>query len=251
MAPTTVTDTLSPRSAGGGAASSLPAFDLDVDPAIIGSWHRPLRAATAPIRKRWLDVVVEGRENVPVEGPAIIASNHLSFIDSPLLMTEFERSVTFLGKAEYMAHRVTRHAFPRVGMIPVDRTGRGIAKSLGLAQRILDGGGLVGIFPEGSRSRDGNLHKGHLGAAHLALKTGAPIIPVGIIGTDAALPVGRRVPARDVRILIRVGAPIGLGEFFGQRPTAATKQALTDEVMAEIAELSGQAVVDDFLPIPT
>ena len=249
MAPTTETGTLSPRSDGGGAITTP--LDIDVDPAIIGSWHRSLRVLSAPIRKRWLDVVVYDRENVPADGPAIIAANHLSFLDSPLLMTAFDRPVTFLGKAEYMAARITRHVFPRAGMIPVDRTGRGIAKSLGLAQRMLDDGGLVGIFPEGSRSRDGNLHRGHLGAAHLALKTGAPIIPVGIIGSAQAMPVDSKIPTRGARILMRIGSPIGLGEYLGERPTAATKQALTDEVMAEIASLSGQAVVDDYLPTPT
>ncbi|MEM8705873.1 MAG: lysophospholipid acyltransferase family protein [Actinomycetota bacterium] len=251
MAPTTETGTLSPRTDGGGATSTPRPLDIDVDPAIIGSWHRPLRLLSTPVRKRWLDVEVYDRENVPAEGKAIIVANHLSFLDSPLLMTEFDRPVTFLGKAEYMADRVTGYVFPRAGMIPVDRTGRGIAKSLGLAQRILENDGLVGIFPEGSRSRDGNLHRGHLGAAHLALKTGAPIIPVGIIGSAQAMPVDSKIPSRGARILMRVGAPIGLGEYLGDRPTAATKQALTDHVMAEIAELSGQAVVDDYLPIPS
>lgn len=251
MAPTTETDTMSPRLDGGGATSSTRPYDIDIDPAIVGSWHRPLRIMSAPIRNQWLDLTVYGRENVPVDGPAIIAANHLSFIDSPLLMTAFDRPVTFLGKAEYMAHRVTRYVFPRAGMIPVDRTGRGIAKTLGLAQEILENGGLMGIFPEGSRSRDGNLHRGHHGAAHLALKTGAPIIPVGIIGSSFAMPVGRKVPVRNGRIIMRVGSPIGLGEYLGQRPTGAAKQVLTDEVMAEIAALSGQSVVDDYLPIPS
>ena len=136
-------------------------------------------------------------------------------------------------------------------MIPVDRTGRGVAWSLQVAQRLLEAGELVGIFPEGSRSRDGHLHRGHLGAAHLALRTGAPIIPVGIIGSAAAMPVGRRLPVHNGRIIIRVGSPIGLGPHLGRARNAATKQALTDEVMSEIALLSGQAVVDDFLTIPT
>ena len=83
------------------------------------------------------------------------------------------------------------------------------------------------------------------------MRTGAPIIPVGIIGSNHAMPVGHKIPVRNSRVLFRVGAPIGLGEYLGQRPTGATKQALTDEVMAEIAALSGQSVVDDYLPIPS
>ncbi|MEO0495146.1 MAG: lysophospholipid acyltransferase family protein [Actinomycetota bacterium] len=251
MAPTTETGTLSPRTDGGGATTSPRPYDIEIDPAIVGSWHTPLKVLSAPIRKRWLDISVYDRDNVPAEGPAIIAANHLSFIDSPLLMTAFDRPVTFLGKAEYMAHRVTRYMFPRAGMIPVDRTGRGIAKTLGLAQEILENGGLMGIFPEGSRSRDGNLHRGHHGAAHLALKTGAPIIPVGIVGSNHAMPVDSKFPVRNGRILMRIGAPIGLGPYLSEPCTAATKQALTDEVMREIAELSGQAAVEDFLPIPS
>ena len=166
-------------------------------------------------------------------------------------MPELGRPVTFLGKAEYLRGRTTRTVFPRVGMIPVDRTGRGVSWSLRVAQDRLEEGDLIGIFPEGSRSRDGHLHRGHIGATHLALKTGAPIIPVGIIGSDKAMPVGRRTPVRHGRIIVRVGSPIGLGEHLGGRPTAATKQALTDEVMAEIAALSGQAVVDEYLSIPS
>ena len=112
MAPTTETGTMSPRSDGGGATSSPRPYDIDIDPTIVGSWHRPLRIVSAPIRNQWLDLTVYGRENVPVDGPAIIAANHLSFIDSPLLMTELGRPVTFLGKAEYMTSRLTRFAFP-------------------------------------------------------------------------------------------------------------------------------------------
>ncbi len=221
-----------------------------IDPSVIGSWARGLRLATAPLRNRWLDIEVVGQVNVPTDGPAIIAANHLSFIDSPLLMTELGRPVTFLGKAEYLRSRVTRTVFPRVGMIPVDRTGRSVGWSLKVAQQRLEAGELVGVFPEGSRSRSGHLHRGHLGAAHLALRTGAPIIPVGIIGSAAAMPVGHRMPVHKGRIIIRVGAPIGLGEYLGRPRSAATKQALTDDIMREIGALSGQAVVDEYLEIP-
>ncbi|MEM9466731.1 MAG: lysophospholipid acyltransferase family protein [Actinomycetota bacterium] len=235
-----------------GATNSNEARRIDpsrIDPAIIGSWAGGLRIATGPLRRRWLDIEVVGKVNVPTEGAAIIAANHLSFIDSPLLMTELGRRVTFLGKAEYLRGRVTRTVFPRVGMIPVDRSGRSVAWSLKVAEERLASGECVGVFPEGSRSRDGHLHRGHVGAAHLALRTGAPIIPVGIIGSAAAMPVGNRMPVHRGRIIVRVGAPIGLGEYLGRPRTAATKQALTDQVMSEIAALSGQAVVDDFLTV--
>jgi 1-acyl-sn-glycerol-3-phosphate acyltransferase len=250
MAPT-IDDAANPPTIDASMAGATPSIDpTRVDPATIGSWASGLRLASSPIRNRWLDIEVVGKVNVPTDGAAIIAANHLSFIDSPLLMTELGRPVTFLGKAEYLRGRLTRTVFPRVGMIPVDRTGRGVGWSLKVAEDRLRSGDLIGIFPEGSRSRDGHLHRGHVGAAHLALRTGAPIIPIGIIGSAAAMPVGHRVPIKNRRIIVRVGAPIGLGEYLGRPRTTATKQALTDEVMTAIAALSGQAVVDEYLSIP-
>ena len=249
MAPTK-DDAANPPTIDAAGVGATPSADpCRVDPSVIGSWARGLRVATAPLRRRWLDIEVVGQTNVPVDGPAIIAANHLSFIDSPLLMTELGRPVTFLGKAEYLGGRMTRTVFPRDGMIPVDRTGRSVAWSLGIAQERLEAGELIGIFPEGSRSRSGLLHRGHVGAAHLALRTGAPIIPVGIIGSAAAMPVGNKLPVHKGRIIIRIGSQIGLGEYLGRPRTGAAKEALTRAVMTEIAALSGQAVVDEYLPI--
>lgn len=244
MAPTTDVRTSPNHAIGGGGPRHAPVESarLDIDPAIIGSWHRPLRILSAPLRRRWLDVVFDGEGNVPVDGPAILAANHLSFIDSPLLMTGLDRPVVFLGKAEYMVNPVARHLFPRLGMIPVDRSGRGVSGALTRAGDVLRDGGLLGIFPEGTRSRDGRLGCGQLGAAHLALTTGAPIVPLGIVGSDAAMPVGQRVPSRGRRIVVRVGAPIDLGPYRALPRTRRTKRALTDEVMASIAQLSGQSV---------
>lgn len=196
------------------------------------------RSATRPIRNWWLDVEIENREIVPDFGGAIIAANHLSFIDSMLLMYGLDRPVSFLGKVEYMDSLVTRSLFPAVGMIPVDRAGKGLASSLREARRRLDAGELVGIFPEGTRSRDGRLHPGHSGVAHLLLQTGCPIVPVGITGTDVAQPVGSRA-LRRAPITIRIGPLIGPGRARG-RVTVRDRIALTDEVMASIAALSGQ-----------
>lgn len=250
MAPTK-DDAANPPTIDAALVGATPSTDPScIDPDVIGSWSRALRLATAPLRRAWLDIDIVGKTNVPTDGPAIIASNHLSFIDSPLLMTELGRPVTFLGKAEYLRGRATRTVFPRVGMIPVDRSGRSVAWSLNVAQERLEAGELIGIFPEGSRSRSGHLHRGHLGAAHLALRTGAPIIPVGIIGSSAAMPVGNKLPVHKGRIIIRVGSPIGLGEYQGRPKNGAAKEHLTQAVMTEIAALSGQAVVEDYLPIP-
>lgn len=198
-----------------------------------------VRIGTHPLRSRWMNIEWSGTENLPEFGGGIVAANHLSFVDSMLLMYGMERPVTFLGKVEYMDSLVTRHVFPAVGMIPVDRSGSGVRRSLQEARRRIEHGELVGIFPEGTRSRDGLLHEGHNGVAHLSLKTGAPIIPIGIAGTDEAMPIGSRLPGRSP-VQIRVGAPIGPGAHRGRSASVRVREQLTAEVMDSIAALSGQ-----------
>lgn len=218
------------------ASNLLDGIDLDA----VGRHYWATRRISLPWRRMWLRVDLDGVESVPTSGPVILAPNHLSFLDSMVLMYELPRPVTFLGKAEYLAHPVTRRLFPAAGMIPVDRSGRGVAASLRAAAKRLEAGGIVGLFPEGTRSRDGLLHDGHLGVAHLALHTGAPIVPVGIIGTDQVQPPDRRLPRRgDVRV--RFGAPIDLGRWAGRGRSAGVKREITDELMDAIAGLSGQA----------
>lgn len=207
--------------------------------ATTGSAFELVRIGTHPLRSWWMDIDVQGAENLPAFGGGIVAANHLSFIDSMLLMYGLDRPVTFLGKVEYMDSLATKHVFPAVGMIPVDRSGSGIRRSLQEARRRIGKGELVGIFPEGTRSRDGLLHEGHNGVAHLSLKTGAPIIPVGIVGSDQAMPVGSRLPGR-APVQIRVGAPIGPGAHRGRRASVRVREQLTTEVMDSIASLSGQ-----------
>ena len=204
------------------------------------------RLATHPLREWWLDVEIENREFVPETGGAIIAANHLSFIDSMLLMYGLGRHVSFLGKVEYMDSPVTRSIFPAVGMIPVDRSGRGLGRTLKEARRRLEAGELVGIFPEGTRSRDGLLHPGHSGVAHLALATGCPIVPIGLRGTNHAMPVNEHRLHRTP-ISIRVGELIGPGAVVGQRASMRDRLDLTERVMTAIAELSGQQLADDIL----
>lgn len=215
-----------------------------VDPELVGKWYGRTRLATWPLRRLWLDIDVEGMANVPETGPAILAANHLSFLDSMLLMYETPRRVTFLGKAEYLDSRWTRRLFPAAGMIPVDRSGRGIAQSLRQALGRLADGEVVGIFPEGTRSRNGLLHRGHPGVAHLALRSGAPILPVGIIGTDRVQPPGQRLPRRSAPVTVKFGAPVDLGAWHRAKPVGATKREITAEVMHAIAALSGQPYVD-------
>ena len=223
----------------------------DLDGGRIGRWYWSVRNLCWPLRNIWLKVELEHAANVPATGPVILAPNHRSFLDSVLLMHTLPREVTFLGKAEYLDHWATRTLFPAAGMIPVDRSGKQITRSLGEAVRRLQEGHAVGLFPEGTRSRDGRLHRGHTGVAHLALRTGAPIVPVGIIGSEAAQPVGSRLPRPGVTVTLRFGSPIDLGRWADRGTGRDVKREITDEVMEAIAALSGQTMAGDTdLPSP-
>ena len=188
-----------------------------------------------------------GLDNVPVDGPAILAPNHASVIDSFFLPATLPRRITFVGKSEYLDDWKTRRLFPALGMIPIDRGGGNAStRALDTAARLLEDGELFGIYPEGTRARDGLLHKGHTGAARLALRTGAPIIPVGILGTRAVQPPDAKAPKPFRPIEVRFGAPL-----FGAPSGSATNQRLrlrqlTDELMFEIGNLTGQDYVDEY-----
>ena len=198
------------------------------------------RALTAPLRKAWLDVDYVGLENVPTEGAVVLAANHLAFIDSLLVKYSLGRPVSFLGKAEYLDHPVARRLFPMTGMLPLDRTGKRARVTLRRVQEILADGGVVGVHPEGTRSRDGLLNAGHMGVAQMALQASAPIVPVGLVGTDVAQPVGTIMPGFRSKIEVRFGAPIGMGRWAANRRTRRARTELTEEVMQSISALSGQ-----------
>ncbi len=192
-------------------------------------------------------VRVEGLERVPADGPAIISPNHRSFFDSPLVMAMAPRPVVFLGKAEYMDSRSTKYLFPAVGMVPIKREAKKSSMAaLETAAELLAAGQLVGIYPEGTRSRDGFLHRGHSGVAHLAMMTGAPIVPVGIVGTDRVQPIGSSLP-RPFRapIRLRFGEPIHPDRYRygGSRKRRAQ---MLDDVMAAIAAMTDQPRSPDF-----
>ena len=190
---------------------------------------------------------VVGGDNVPAYGPAILAPNHVSVIDSFFLPATLARRITFVGKSEYLDDWKTRRLFPALGMIPIDRGGGGSsARALDTAARLLTDGELFGIYPEGTRARDGFLHKGHTGAARLSLRTGAPIIPVGILGTRAVQPPDAKAPKPFRPVEVRFGGPM-----FPPATRSATNQRLrlrhmTDELMFEIKNLTGQDYVDEY-----
>ncbi len=192
-------------------------------------------------------ISVVGGDNVPAHGPAILAPNHVSVIDSFFLPATLGRRITFVGKSEYLDDWKTRRLFPALGMIPIDRGGgNASARALDTAARLLTDGELFGIYPEGTRARDGFLHKGHTGAARLSMRTGAPIIPVGILGTRAVQPPDARAPKPFRPVEVRFGEPI-----FPSETGSATNQRLklrhmTDELMFEIKNLTGQEYVNEY-----
>ncbi|EDY46843.1 lysophospholipid acyltransferase family protein [Streptomyces sp. SPB074] len=194
---------------------------------------------------------VEGMENIPDEGPAILASNHLSFSDSFFLPAVLERRVTFIAKAEYFTTpgvkgRLTAAFFKGVGQLPVDRSGgRGAGEAaIRSGIDVLARGELFGIYPEGTRSPDGRLYRGKPGGlARVALGSGAPVIPVAMIDTEKIQPPGKALP-KLMRPGIRIGKPLDFSRYEGMEGDRFILRALTDEVMYEIMKLSGQEYVD-------
>ncbi|WP_406279319.1 1-acyl-sn-glycerol-3-phosphate acyltransferase [Streptomyces sp. NBC_00191] len=194
---------------------------------------------------------VEGLENIPADGPAILASNHLSFSDSFFLPAVLDRKVTFIAKAEYFTSpgvkgRLTAAFFKGVGQLPVDRSGaRGAGEAaIKAGIEVIEGGGLFGIYPEGTRSPDGRLYRGKPGGlARVALATGAPVIPVAMIDTEKIQPPGKVVP-KLMRPGIRIGKPLDFSRYQGMEHDRFILRSVTDEVMYEIMKLSGQEYVD-------
>lgn len=194
---------------------------------------------------------VEGLENVPAEGSAILASNHLSFSDSFFLPAVLDRKVTFIAKAEYFTTpgvkgRLTAAFFKGVGQLPVDRSGaRGAGEAaIRSGIEVLERGELFGIYPEGTRSPDGRLYRGKPGGlARVALATGAPVIPVAMIDTEKIQPPGKVMP-KVMRPGIRIGKPLDFSRYHGMDHDRFVLRAVTDEVMYEIMKLSGQEYVD-------
>lgn len=203
------------------------------------------RSVARPVATRLWTIEREGYDRLPHEGPAILCPNHVSFLDSAFLMLTVPRNVSFVGKAEYLDSWKTRHLFPAMGMIPIDRSGGDKSQAaLDAAEAVLRRGELFAIFPEGTRSRDGNLYKGRTGAARLATKLGCPIYPVGIVGTDSIQPVDAKLPKLGGTCSITIGRPLRPERYTGRGPEHLAWRAMTDELMFEIRELTGQRYLD-------
>lgn len=213
------------------------------------------RAVVAPLaRLLWRPQVV-GRKNVPKRGPVILASNHLSFIDSPTITLLAPRKVSFLAKQEYFTGTgfrgaVSRAFFSGIGAIGVERgAGAAAQQALDLGLARLEAGEAFAIYPEGTRSLDGRLYKGRTGVAWLALTSGAPVVPVALTGTEHVQPVGSRMP-RLARVRIEFGEPMDLSGFGAASSGRARRQA-TDAVTAAIQALSGQEPAGVYNEPPT
>lgn len=206
-----------------------------------GKLYPAARAVLAPTFRFLWRFHITGTEHIPAEGPAIFCPNHLSVIDSFFLPLVLPRQIFFVGKSEYMDSWKTKHLFPAMGMIPIDRGGGSASeRALDTAARILDGGGFFGIYPEGTRSRDGKLHKGHTGPARLALRTGAPIIPVGMKGTVRVQPPDAKLPRPFKAVEVNFGRPVRPEKYRHHEAEHLAFRQMIDEVMFEIRGLSGQ-----------
>jgi 1-acyl-sn-glycerol-3-phosphate acyltransferase len=204
-----------------------------------------------PILLRVFRPWLKGVENVPVSGAAILASNHLSFIDSVFLPLVLRRPVVFLAKSEYFTGRgfkgwLVRQFFLASGQLPIDRSGgKASEDALFTGVNVLSEGKLLGIYPEGTRSPDGRMYRGRTGIARMALESGVPVIPVAMIDTEKVMPIGSKMP-KVQRIGVVFGSPLDFSRFAGYENDRFVLRAITDEIMHELVGLSGQEYVDEY-----
>ena len=209
--------------------------------------YNVLHTVVPPVAKAVWRPTVIGLDNVPRTGAVILASNHVSFADSLVIPILVPRKVVFLTKSDYFTGTgvkgtMSRLWFEGLGMLPVDRDdSKAAIASLDTALQVLGRGEAFGIYPEGTRSRDGRLYRGRTGVAHLALTSGAPVLPVGLIGTEDIQPVGANRPRLGrVDVTVRFGEPIRVAGEYDGVPTGRARRELTDRIMAAIGGLTGQ-----------
>jgi 1-acyl-sn-glycerol-3-phosphate acyltransferase len=214
-------------------------------------WYWIVKAILSPILRTLFRPKAEGLENIPLEGPAILASNHLSFSDSIFLPLVVPRRVTFLAKSDYFVARGVKGRlkaafFKGVGQLPVDRSGgRASHAALETAKRVLAEGKLLGIYPEGTRSPDGRLYRGKTGVARMALEAGVKVIPCAMVNTFDIQPPGKVMP-RLMPVVMRIGKPLDFSRYAGMEDDRFVLRSMTDEIMYELMLLSGQEYVDTY-----
>lgn len=209
--------------------------------------YRLMKGILGPYLKLAYRVKIEGVENFPKEGPVIVVGNHTSFLDSFWIPLAVPRRVVFLAKAEYFESWKTAWFFRSLGMIPVKRGSRHMAEAaLQTGVEVLEEGGVLGLYPEGTRSPDGRLYRGRTGVARLAMKAKAPVVAIGMIGSRDIMPKEARFPKLRGRVTIKFSAPMTFEKYEGQESDRLTLRAITDEIMFEIMSLSGQSYVDEY-----
>jgi 1-acyl-sn-glycerol-3-phosphate acyltransferase len=203
------------------------------------------------LRGVWLPWT-EGLENIPDDRPVIIASNHLSFCDSFFMPVMVPRKVTFLAKAEYFTTPGIKGLFSRmfmsaVGQVPIDRSDADASRAaLNTGVRVLKSGKVLGIYPEGTRSPDGRLYRGKTGVARMVLESGAVVVPCAMVNTAIIQPPGRLIPKLRPRPGMRFGKPLDFSRYEGMSGDRFVERSMTDEIMYELMQLSGQEYVDTY-----
>ena len=216
--------------------------------------YRASRVVAGPFLHVLWRPEVTGLDNIPETGGALLASNHLSILDSIFLPLVVSRPVTFAAKSEYftgtrLVDRMTAMYMRATNQLSVDRAGARAAQAmLEAALERVNGGALFGIYPEGTRSPDGRLYRGRTGIGWLALHSGVPVIPVAMIGTDRVLPPGHRVP-KLYRIQVKIGSPLTFDALRAEGTGGRQRRAVTDTVMEAIGKLSGQEYVPTYASV--
>lgn len=192
---------------------------------------------------------VKGLENVPRTGPLIVVCNHLSFVDSVFLPLMIDRQMAFLAKSDYFTGKGIRGWFIRffmtsAGQLPIDRSGgKASEASLNAGLQVLADGGVLAIYPEGTRSPDGRMYRGRTGVARMILEAHVPVIPAAVIGTEKVMPLGSNIP-KVHRVGVVIGEPLDFSRFEGMESDRFVLRSITDEIIYEMNKLSEQEYVD-------
>jgi 1-acyl-sn-glycerol-3-phosphate acyltransferase len=209
------------------------------------------KAVLGPLLRVLFRPYVTGAENLPPSGAAILAGNHTTFLDNLIIPLVVPRRVTFLAKSDYFTGGgpkgwLQKMFFSGVGMIPIDRSGgRQSSRRCAPDSRCSTAAGLLGLYPEGTRSPDGRLYRGKTGVARMALEAGVPVVPIGLIGMFRLQPAGRRIP-RLGKVELRIGRPLDFSRYAGMEADRFVLRSITDEIMYELMVLSGQEYVDTY-----
>ena len=213
--------------------------------------YRAAELTVSPLLRAYFRPVATGTEHVPRKGAAIIVANHLSAADEVFTPITARRQVVYFAKAEYfdgrgLIGRARAWVFTEFGLVPVERTDtRQAASTIEIGTELLLAGKILGIYPEGTRSPDGKLHKFHAGVARLALRTGAPVIPVGLIGTDKVLPAGQQRWRREP-VTVNYGAPLDFSGRSEDERSSRVRREVTETIRVAVQALSGQDYVDSY-----